>query len=236
MRRLLLSLLFCLILSTLAAEKLDLAIKYLGLKVVDVQIEDNGARIFTQAQAVGLANFAAKMNNRYLSYYTDNYLTQKYVKEIQQKDYFEQREIIYHRDSALAFRKDFSHDLFTYAIDPESRDFFAALFYLRTLPDLKQGFIWLDANKSIWKAHYQLLGKEEIKTKIGLISALKIELSFEKISSDKKENSDMLTNNLVDEEKKLLFWFSDDSNRIPLRAEFVMKPFAVYWELTDYEK
>ena len=46
----------------------------------------------------------------------------------------------------------------------------------------------------------------------------------------------MLTNNLVDEGKHLLFWFSDDEKRIPLRAEFNMKPFPVVWELENYEE
>ena len=239
MRKLLFSLLLCLLfLGTLAAENLQLAIKYLGLTVVDVTINDDGQRISTQATAVGLANFAAKMNNRYLSYYEADYLTSQYQKSIQQKDYFEERLTSYKRADSKAFRTDFldNENTVSYQIHPESRDFFAALFHLRFLPDLQNGSLWLDANRSMWKVNYQLLAKEEIKTKIGKFAALKVELSFQKISQEKKENSDMLTNNLVDEEKTLLFWFSDDAARIPLRAEFTMKPFPVVWELLKYEK
>lgn len=62
-----------------------------------------------------------------------------------------------------------------------------------------------------------------------------MELTFVQISSGEKENTDMLTNNLVNEEKSLLFWFSDDERHIPLKAKFVMKPFSVLWKLESYD-
>lgn len=239
MKTLLISLLFLGLSSfLLAQENLTLAIKYIGLTAVNVTIVDDGERIITTAKAYGLANLAAKMDNKYISAYSDQYLTTNYTKYINQKGYQENRQTLYDREAKTAFRENFliPGTNISYLIMPASRDFFSALFYLRKIDTLDSGYIWLDANRSIWKANYKLLGREEIKTIFGKKSALKVELSFQKVSPEPKENTDMLTNNLVDEEKSLVFWFSDDAERIPLRAEFSMKPFPVVWELLNYEK
>jgi len=224
--------------SPLRAEKLDLSIKYLGITAVKVQINDNGDFINTRAKSVGLAGIAAHMDNRYISNYSGQYLTTQYTKYISQKSYQEERETLYLRTEEQALRRDFLAEgqQEKYPINAESRDFFSALFYLRYLPEIDSGYLWLDANKIIWKAKYRLLRKETINSKIGKKNALVVELSFEKFSKQPKENTDMLTNNLVDEEKSLIFWFSDDAERIPLMAKFTLKPFSVIWELQSYEK
>ena len=59
-------------------------------------------------------------------------------------------------------------------------------------------------------------------------------MKFFNYLNDEKERSDMLTNNLVNEERSLVFWFSDDEQRLPLKAKFKMKPFAVVWKLNSY--
>lgn len=221
----------------LSAETLTLTIHYLGLPVVNVSMTDNGRSINVKAKATKIASIAAKMDNTYISDYTDNYLPLSYRKIIKQKGYWEDRNTHYDRSSFTAIRESFLSDSKNkkYQIKSESRDFFSALYFLRTVCENDSGELWLDANALIWKANYKLLGKEKISTKIGKIDALKMELTFVQISSGEKENTDMLTNNLVNEEKSLLFWFSDDERHIPLKAKFVMKPFSVLWKLESYD-
>ena len=45
----------------------------------------------------------------------------------------------------------------------------------------------------------------------------------------------MLTNNLVNDEKSLYFWFTADEQHIPVKAKFAMKPFPVIWKLDSYK-
>ena len=238
MKKLLINLIFWAILSLAVAEELELHIKYLGIPMVKVNIVDEQNTITTKANAVGLAGIVAKMNNTYISSYNGEYLTTKYSKYIFQKDYTEERQTNYFREQKLAERINFKprKEIVNYPINEQSRDFFAALFYLRKIDDITNGNLWLDANKSIWKTHYEKVGNEKIKTIFGKINTIMVKLTFEKISTLPKENTDMLTNNLVNEEKSLLLWFSSDNERIPVRAEFMMRPFPVVWELKKYEK
>jgi len=97
-----------------------------------------------------------------------------------------------------------------------------------------KGEIWLDANALIWKAKYEITGKEELNTELGSLEAIKVKFTFKQISKGEKENSDMLTNNLVNEDRSLLFWFSNDERKIPLKSKFLMKPFAVTWKMEKY--
>jgi hypothetical protein len=164
-------------------------------------------------------------------------LTDQYQKLVYQKDYQEDRVTIYDRKALIAKRKSFisSEKDKEYPILAESRDFYAALFYMRKLLNSQSsGEIWLDANALIWKTKFKIIEREEIGSELGKIDAIKVKFTFKQISEGEKENSDMLTNNLVNEDRYLIFWFSADDRKIPLKAKFVMKPFSVVWKLNNY--
>jgi hypothetical protein len=222
----------------LPGEQLHLTISYIGLPVVNVEMTDDGSQITVKAKATKIASIAAKMDNTYISHYSENYLPITYKKKINQKDYYEDRITEYFRSTSRARRTSFLDDSvnFEYPITPNSRDFFTSLYYLRTVCEQPYGELYLDANSLIWKAEFRNRGNEKINSPLGKINAIKIELTFNKISQAEKENTDMLTNNLVTEEKSLVFWFSDDERHLPLQAKFMMKPFAVVWKLENYSK
>ena len=222
----------------LLAETFDLSIKYLGVSVVKVSMVNEDSTLIVNAKSTFIASIASNMNNSYRSVYTDNFLPKTYEKHIDQGDYFENRIIEYNRQTLTATRKsNISPDRnCEYPIKPESRDFFSALFYLREAIDEPIGELWIDANKLIWQVKYSVVGKEIISTKLGKKEAIKVEMNFYNYLNGDKERSDMLTNNLVTEDRTLLFWFSDDEQRLPLKAKFLMKPFAVVWKLNSYTK
>ena len=222
----------------LSAEEIELAIKYLGISVVKVKMINVDNRLTVHASSTFIVSIASKMDNLYIIDYTDDYLPAKYTKKINQKKYAEDRETIYNREIRKAERTSFIDPAKSceYTINEASRDFFSSLFFLRDVIDNNEGEVWLDANKLIWKAHYKKIGDEVIKTPLGKLNSIKVQISFERISSQEKERSDMLTNNLVNEEKSLLFWFSDDERRIPLKAKFIMKPFSVVWKIENYKE
>ena len=116
-----------------------------------------------------------------------------------------------------------------------SRDFFSSLLFLRKINGLKFEKIYLDANKIIWSADLTLMKKEKISTQIGTFECNKYQIKFKKISNEKKERSDILTNNLVNEKGILYFWITDDKYKIPVLAKYMCKPFPVYWKIKSYE-
>lgn len=220
----------------LLAETFDLSIKYLGFSVVNVTMINEDSTLTVNARSTFIASIASDMDNFYRSVYTGDFLPETYEKNIDQGDYFEDRIIEYNRQTLTAKRlSNISPDRnCEYPINTESRDFFSALFYLRYAIDEPTGVLWVDANKLIWRVEYSVMGKERISTKFGKKSAIKVKLNFQNYLNEEKERSDMLTNNLVNEDRSLLFWFSDDELRLPLKAKFMMKPFAVVWKLNSY--
>jgi hypothetical protein len=222
----------------LSAEEIELAIKYLGISVVKVKMTKVNNKLTVHARSTSIASIASKIDNLYIIDYTDNYLPVKYTKKINQKKYTEDRETIYYRKIRKAERTSFIDPAKSceYPINEASRDFFSSLFFLRNAIDNIEGEILLDANKLIWKAYYKKIGEEIIKTPLGKLNSIKVQISFERITNQEKERSDMLTNNLVNEEKSLIFWFSDDERRIPLKAKFIMKPFSVVWKIENYKE
>ena len=233
-----LSALIILLSFNVAAEVIDLSIRYLGIRVVDVTMSDDKECVLNiTAKATPFASIASNMDNFYSSVYRGNYLPDQYRKRIDQKDYFEDRIVDYDRENLIARRVSFidSSRTSTYQIMKESRDFFSALFSLRS-EEAESGILWLDAGTSIWKGYFTLLEIEKISTVMGKRRARKYQITFDKISSHKQERSDMLTNNLVDEEKSLYLWITDDEQAIPVKAKFRMKPFSVTWKLEHYEE
>ncbi len=228
--------LFIFICFSLQAEKIHLSIRYLGLKVVNIVMEDSENQISIYGQSTSLANIAAKLDNHYFVEYDSVYLPIKYSKKIVQKNYFEDRITYYNRENSTAKLISFldsSKDC-EYKIKPFSRDFFSSLFFLRNQE--KSGEMWVDANQITWKIKYEFIGKETINCAIGKVDARIVKITCEKYSDEKPKRSDMLTNNLVNEKNALYFWFTDDERRIPVKAKYSMKPFPVIWKIESYEK
>ncbi len=222
----------------LTAEIINFSIDYLGLKVIDVVMAITDSTISVTAKSTALGNLTAKMDNYYFSKFDDELLPHFYQKKIVQKDYSENRIIRYERESKKAKRISFDDDdkSCEYPINNKSRDFFTALLFMRNNLKNGDGILWIDANKLVWKAGFQIVKEEILNTKIGKIKSKKVKISFQKISKGKKERSDMLTNNLVNEENELYFWFTADERKLPIKAVYSMKPFPVVWHLQEYQK
>ncbi|KQC11820.1 MAG: hypothetical protein APR54_02725 [Candidatus Cloacimonas sp. SDB] len=217
---------------------MHITIKYLGLNVVYVTMEDNDNELKIKAESSALAGIAASMDNQYFSAYENDYLPLYYRKVIDQRGYQEDRIINYDRDRGVAYRTSYIDTLrnCSYPIHPETRDFFSALFFICQNFNELGGTLWLDANKLIWKADYEIVGLDRISSYAGKKEAVQLKLDFSRISEGKAERSDMLTNNLVTAENSLYLWISNDEKRLPLKAEFSMKPFSVVWKMTAYEE
>ncbi len=223
----------------LNAEIYQYKITCLGIRVVDINITNYFNQeiglLRVKADSYFTTSIFPFIHNTYITRYEDDFLPVSYEKHVDQKKYFEDRICTYNRENKTAIMIDRLKDKTTsYSIMPSSRDFFSALLYISNHLQVKDD-IWLDANKLIWKASYEREDKEIIKTSMGKFPAIRIKMRFHKISAEPKENSDMLTNQLVNEDNTLYLWISDDNRHLPLRAKYERKPFPVYWEITSYK-
>lgn len=220
----------------LQAEKMEVAIKYLGIKAVHVDIEQDSTGMSVHAKATSLASIASKMDNYYYTFYDGNEFPVSYEKNINQKGYSEKRLITYNRHLQIATRTSFIDSSLTksYSIHKDALDFFSALLKLR-YNNSDEGVLWLDANGLPWKANFKFMEKEKINTFEGKQECLKYKIDFTNITGREPERSDMLTNNLVSEENSLYVWFTDNELRLPVKTMFKMSPFSVIWKMESYE-
>ncbi|MCD4828069.1 MAG: DUF3108 domain-containing protein [Candidatus Cloacimonetes bacterium] len=220
----------------LSAERLNFSIRYIGIKVADVTIDDvrhdGGGRLMVMARSTGIARHMVQLDNTYESAYSGEYLPDTYSKRVHQKNYEEDRVTTYYRDTGTARRVSHLNPARNrqYHIDTNVRDFFTALYYIRNAP-ADEGELLLDAAGTIWRARYRVLSRENVRTGIGRIAARKVEFTFEQVDGGNNERSDTLTSNLVTRGDPLHFWFSDDDRCLPVRASFRMRPFPVQWVL-----
>jgi len=223
--------------SNLFAEKLELTVRFIGIKVAKVSMIDQENTLEIKAVSTSIASLATKMNNLYISQYENDYLTISYKKKIQQRDYHEDRITDFDHKNRTATRKSNLNPKLNkyYNIEPGTRDFFSALYFLRFNFKSNSGYLYIDANTLNWKCNYRLVKTEKIKTYLGKKDCLKIAITFSKFSNREPERSDLLTNNLVNEDIELLFWFTNDDLRLPVKAKFMMKPFPVVWVLENFK-
>jgi hypothetical protein len=220
--------------TSLVAETMNFDIQYLGVAWIKVSMIDNGRTLDIRARSTGLAQQWAYTDNRYTIDYLDNYLPAEYRKSIHQKTYREESTARYDRDAGSARYHDTASGTLprTYRIDPDCRDFFSALYSLRSGSGARE--LVLDANGQAWKAIVEPRGTERVSTPWGKVECDRLRISFHKVTPGPSESSDMLTNNLVNEKNTLYFWITRDARHAPVRAEYKLFPFSVVWKLQEY--
>ena len=227
-----------LIFSSLSAERLSFAIEYLNFTVATLDIEKTDSTISVQSSS---SKFISLFTSSYENYYTTEidslFLPIIYKKSINQKNFQEEAIITYYHDIFTANYKDSITNMErNYNILEDSREFFSALYYLRTLNLKEDNNLTLDVAGKIVLLSTKYIESETIKTNIGRRNTNKIELYFKWYDNTQKMRSDILTNNIWLEDNTLTFWFTDDEKQIPVKAQYNMKPFSVFWNLKSASK
>ena len=114
----------------------------------------------------------------------------------------------------------------TYSFPEYTQDLVSSYYYLRTIDfsTLKKGDqITINSffEDETYDMKIEYLGKESVRTKVGKINAFKM-------------RPIMPDNDLFDGEDSILFWVSDDANKVPLKIRAKMFIGAVEVELTEY--
>ena len=237
--------LICLLYSWLHAERLIFTIDYLGISVANVEIIYQEPEISEKSEVVpahtltvtarstGVSNFFSQsFDNTYKTFIDSLFRPIVYVKNINQRNFREDSETVYcFVDLQAVYHNRVTNLNHLYRIQENTRDFFSGLFYLRT-KDLRNDITFtVDAAGKIWILTSRFLGTESIRTSVGRLRANMIEVSFTPYDNAPRLRSDVLTNNLVSEDNRLLLWFTDDARQIPVRASYIMQPFNVNWTI-----
>ncbi len=220
---------------TFRKNRFSFNIRYLGMKIAEVELTDNIGKgegnIIVKANSVGLGNILFKIDNQYETEYIDDYLSIIYSKSIQQKNFTQERKnYLKPSEKKVETLLDGKRSNYSLPGMEDARDFFSALLYLRNTVAGQTQRIQIYANNNIWSAQISYLGEDKIKKK----DTLKYRIDFQQISRNKKQRSDVLTNNIVKEDGALYLWFSNDDDRLFLQAEYEASPFSVFWTLEDH--
>lgn len=221
--------------NNLAAETIQVSIEFKGFKVADVSIKHNDNEIDIYAKSTVLANlFNYRFENSYWISKDNNYLPKKYIKKIEQHNFAENTVTTYNHDQLHAVRQCLNKgDLTEYRLFSDTRDFFSALFYLRTVDLKKEHSFTIDNVGKLSTISCKFITNEIIKTPIGVFNTTKVAISFKFIDSQPTARSDILTNNLVKPDNTLFFWFTNDENKIPVKAIYTLKRLSVNWVVRD---
>jgi len=218
-------------------DRYSFAIRYLGLKIADVQLIDirnqEESRIEVKAKSVSIGNILFKINNKYIIIYKEDYIPQEYYKSIKQKGFNQEKTTLWFpSEKKMEIRIDINPIKNFHYEEDRFHDFFSALLYIRAHVVPKESEeIFVYANNNIWIAQIKNLGQDIVARK----EAIKYSIDFRQKSNNKKQRSDVLTNNLVKEDSTLYLWFTDDDKRLPIQAEYDSSPFSVFWTLESYD-
>ncbi|MBW6516217.1 MAG: DUF3108 domain-containing protein [Candidatus Cloacimonetes bacterium] len=213
------------------------AIRYLGLKVADVRLNDtrtqNEGRIDVIAKSVSLGNILFKINNKYSVEYQRDYIPYSYSKSIEQKNFTQEKTTLWFPlEKRMEIKVDNTLASHFHYEEEQFHDFFSALLYIRDhIVSKEPQDIYIYANSNFWVAQISKLGED----KIGKRNTIKYSINFQQSSNNQKQRSDVLTNNIIKEDNTLYLWFTDDDERLPLQAEYDTSPFSVFWTLESYE-
>ena len=227
---------------SLRAERLSFSIDYLGFSVATVDMflgsdDDIEHKITVTSRSSRFIDFFThSFENTYVVYADSLFRPKLYLKDINQRNFQEKAEIIYSFETSEAmFYDSISERSLKYHVLEDTRDFFSALYYLRTLNLKENQTLSLDVAGKIVLISSIFTKAEFIRTSIGGFDANRVEISFKWLDDTRKMRSDILTNNLWLEENKLIFWFTDDERQIPIKSQYVMKPFNVNWSIKSFE-
>mgnify|MGYP006049145947 CR=1 FL=1 len=163
---------------------------------------------------VGMSRFFFKVNDNYESYFDkETGKPYQYVRKIDEGGYTKDQEGFFNQATNKIVVKDYKKKTEnTFEVTENVQDIISAFFYLRNHPDIDN----LKVNESIsidmffddeiTKFKLKYLGKEDIKTKFGVTSALIYRPLVQK-------------GRVFKEEESLTVWITDDESRIPVRIK-----------------
>jgi hypothetical protein len=204
---------------------------YVTLEVKEATINNkNVFRVIGKGYTTGLTKLFFKVEDNYESYIDkDTGNPYQFVRKINEGGYTKNQEGFFNQDENIILVKDYKHKTEkTFSIPINTQDILSSFYYLRNDPNvdkMKSGeFVAIDMffdNKTT-KFRLKFIGRENIKTKFGVVSTM-IFIPF------------VQTGRIFKEEESITIWISDDSNRLPVRIKANLLVGSIRADLDSYK-
>lgn len=214
-------------------EKLSYRLRYGFITAAEatIQVEESnvkfdGRPIFhlsVEGRTAGTFNFFYKVKNQYDSYVDQqNMSPYLYTEDIREANYRRNDRVRFYQDQKKVVSKKG-----TFKTSGQTFDVVSAYYFARNLDisKLKQGDkfrIDYFLNDGLSKLEVQYVGKERVKSALGTFNCIKFSPSIQPGRIFRKDS-------------KLYLWITDDSNRIPVKAQVEILVGSVTLELLDAE-
>ena len=204
---------------------------YATLEVKDAIINNrNVFHVIGKGYTTGVSRFFFKVNDNYESYIdkaTGN--PYQFVRKIDEGGYTKNQEGFFNQTTNKILVKDYKHNTEnTFTIPKNTQDILSSFYYLRTYPNIdkmKTGeFVAIDMffDDKTTKFRLKFIGREDIRTKFGVVSTMIFKPSVQ-------------TGRVFKEEESLTIWISDDENKLPIRIKASLLVGSIRADLDSYK-
>lgn len=163
---------------------------------------------------VGMTKFFFKVNDDYQSYFDrESGNPYQFVRKIDEGGYTKNQEGFFDHKTKTVLVKDYKNKTEkTFEVPTNTQDILSTFYYLRNHPDVDKLQVGESINVDMFfddettKFKLKFIGREDIKTKFGLVSSMLFRPYVQ-------------AGRIFKEQESLTVWVSNDKNKVPLRIK-----------------
>ena len=205
---------------------------YATIEVKDATYNNQSVyRVIGKGFSTGMTKFFFNVEDVYESYIdTDTRNPYKFVRKINEGGYTKNQEGFFNQKTNKILVKDYKHKTEkTFDFPKNTQDILSSFYYLRNYPNINK----IKAGESVMidmffdnettKFKLKFIGREDIKTKFGVVSAM----IFKPL---------VQSGRIFKEQESLTIWISDDYNKIPIRIKATLLVGSIKADLEEYKE
>lgn len=201
------------------------------LEVKEATINNKSVyHVIGKGYTTGISKFFFKVEDNYESFInkeTGN--PYQFVRKIDEGGYTKNQDGFFNATENKVLVKDYKHKTEkTFSIPKNTQDILSSFYYLRNYPNISKmkpgDFVAIDMffDDKTNKFRLKFVGREDIRTKFGLISTM----IFKPL---------VQTGRVFKEEESLTIWISDDNNKLPIRIKASLLVGAIKADLDSFK-
>ena len=204
---------------------------YATIEVQDAKLNDQSVyHLIGKGFSTGMTKFFFNVEDVYESYIDkDARNPYRFVRKINEGGYTKNQEGFFNQKTNKVLVKDYKHKTEkSFEFPKNTQDILSSFYYLRNYPSvnkIKPGesvVIDMFFDDEITKFKLKFIGREDIKTKFGVVSTM----IFRPL---------VQSGRIFKEEESLTIWISDDFNKIPIRIKASLLVGSIKADLEEYK-
>jgi Protein of unknown function (DUF3108) len=204
---------------------------YATLNIKEATINNKSVyHVIGKGSTTGVSSLFFKVNDTYESYIdkeTGN--PYQFVRKIYEGGYTKNQEGFFNQEENKILVKDYKRNTEkNFSVTKNTQDILSSFYYLRNYPNIEKmkpgEFVAIDMffDDKTTKFRLKFIGREDIRTKFGVVSTMIFKPTVQ-------------TGRVFKEEESLTIWISDDDNRIPIRIKASLLVGAIKADLDSYK-